>query len=379
MDSIRLVPKVFIPADLVSSDYVGDLFGFYHSDSDIYNVVAWGEQPENHVPRQLLRRLGSIVSDPAPNESNELVGRRVSGRLAFDVNGKKYEVEPYNIVQNIFSRNTGILETDWMLSKTAFILGCGSVGSLLALELARAGVGNFVLVDNDVLGYHNLCRHQCGIEHVGQFKAVALKERIVQINPTANVEAFVSVVERLEKSVFDQHGHPDTVLIGCADNREADLYAGRIAETYRMPFVSVGFWERAFAGEIFYSLPDHDHPCYECALGSVALSSSNRVSTNRRIYTNQEELAEVNFEPGISADINFVTIVAVKLILDILNRGNDHYTPRLINYLTQYTLVCNTNDTRVGGDMAEVFSYPLQVTRSIKVSYQSSCPPCKYR
>jgi hypothetical protein len=76
-----------------------------------------------------------------------------------------------------------------------------------------------------------------------------------------------------------------------------------------------------------------------------------------------------SFEPGISVDINFVTTIAVKMILDILNRNNPNYTQRLINSLTQYTLVCNTNDPKIGGEMAEIFSYPLQVTRSIEVNY----------
>lgn len=78
--------------------------------------------------------------------------------------------------QNIFSRNTGILESEIMRSKCVFILECGSVGSLIALELARAGVGKFVLVDNDVLEYHNICRHQCSISDVGEYKVNVLKK-----------------------------------------------------------------------------------------------------------------------------------------------------------------------------------------------------------
>ena len=75
------------------------------------------------------------------------------------------------------------------------------------------------------------------------------------------------------------------------------------------------------------------------------------------------------FEPGISVDINFVTIIAVKLAIDLLNRNNKEYIPRVISHLSQYTLVCNTNDSGIGGDMAEIFSYPLQVTTSIIVPY----------
>ncbi len=39
--------------------------------------------------------------------------------------------------------------------------------------------------------------------------------------------------------------------------------------------------------------------------------------------------------------------------------------PRLLGHLSQYTLVCNSNDPRLGGERAEIFFHPLQVTRSI--------------
>jgi hypothetical protein len=53
----------------------------------------------------------------------------------------------------------------------------------------------------------------------------------------------------------------------------------------------------------------------------------------------------------------------------LLNRDNEGYTQRLLPSLTQYTLICNTNNPKIGGDMAEIFSYPLQVTTSIEVEY----------
>jgi hypothetical protein len=118
-------------------------------------------------------------------------------------------------------------------------------------------------------------------------------------------------------------------------------------------------------------------PCYECAIGQGF--GTSRKSTNRKLYTTQENLENVNFEPGISVDINFVTIVAIKMILDIFNDDNPRYTLRLRDHLTQYTLVCNTNKPQIGGDMAEIFSYPLQITTSIKVGFKESCPPCKYK
>ena len=131
------------------------------------------------------------------------------------------------------------------------------------------------------------------------------------------------------------------------------------------------------AGEIFYYLPRKNMPCYKCALGDGNLMSQ-RTSTNRRLYTNEEDLSKVNFEPGISVDINFVTTIGIKLLLDIFNLDNDEYTPRLLSTLTQYTLVCNTNNPKIGGEMAEIFSYPLQVTTSLQVGHCASCPPCEF-
>lgn len=277
------------------------------------------------------------------------------------------KIETYALKLDVFSRNTGILESSIMLNKGALFIGCGSVGSLVAVELAKAGVGRFMLVDNDIFGYHNICRHQCGIYDVGRYKTDAVADRILQINPYAQVIKKNSVIQDVDIDEIKSFCNENTIVIGGADNREGDLYASRFALSTKSSFMSIGCWERAFAGEIFFSLPE-GMPTYEDFLAAIGYTSG-RVTQNRRFYTTEEELEKVSFEPGISADINFVTIVAVKLALDILNRNTQGYTQRLLSHLTQYTLVCNTNNPEIGGEDAELFKYPLQVTTSIKVPY----------
>ena len=108
-------------------------------------------------------------------------------------------------------------------------------------------------------------------------------------------------------------------------------------------------------------------PAYSDFVAALG-ETSGRTSANTHLY-----MGDVGtFEPGISVDINFVTTIAVKMILDILNRDNPQYTQRVIDSLTQYTLICNTNNPKIGGEMAEIFSYPLQVTRSIEVTYSNT-------
>lgn len=361
----KIKPTVYFPLELEKDKYVGKIYGLHIENSNHYNIVTT-ESDSNYFN---LVELGEVVENkPTNTPTKGLVGYFENDCIQFidceDVVCKK---EPYSLKLDIFSRNVGILESDMMLKTGAMLVGCGSVGSLVALELAKAGVGRFLLIDNDILGYHNICRHQCGILDVGKYKTDAVKERILQINPSAHVVTQNMTVQEVPLNVFDEFCDENTIVIGGADNREGDLYANKIAKEVGMPLMSIGCWERAFAGEIFYCLPDGmpDYEDFMYALGDT----SGRVNQNRKFYTNEEELEKATFEPGISVDIDFVTVIAIKLALDILNRNNPNYTTRLLEHLTQYTLICNTNNPKIGGDNAEIFSYPLQVTTSIEVPY----------
>jgi molybdopterin/thiamine biosynthesis adenylyltransferase len=363
---------VFISDIQANSRSEENLYGRHYKESGIFNVFPAELRSKGTLLGKVLP-LGST-----PNRS-KLCGVITDTGIDFYSFGKQIKCEVYSLYQNIFSRNKGILESAVMDKKRAIILGCGSVGSLVALELARAGVRHFILADADIVEYHNVCRHQCGIEDVGDFKVYALKRKILNINPQAEVVTFEGIVQNLPKETLDEFCVAgDTVFIGCADNRIADVYTNRISIYYKSAFVSIGFWERAFAGEIFYHIYGKDMPCYECALGDGS-GLSARSEANHHVYSNQEDTEGLKFEPGISVDINFVTSIGIKLILDILNANNDGYIPRLLNNLTQYTLVCNTSTPQIGGEMVAIFSYPLQVTTSLRVVFTKKCgKKCKY-
>lgn len=399
-------PRIAFPASLADSHYIGELWGYYVENTRFYNIlptdattdskrkvllghivehcpfeenrIQWAVQ--NEAPATIkscgidkLRQLMEKKADKTGTTSfvypEKIVGFWKDGSLHFvhTEDMTECEQEPYSLKLDVFSRNTGILESDIMMKKGAVMIGCGSVGSLAALELAKAGVGRFLLTDNDIFGYHNICRHQCGIYDVGRYKTDALRDRILQINPYAEVKTFNMPIQNVPLDELTAFCNPETIVIGGADNREGDLYGNGIAQQVGMPFMSIGCWERAFAGEIFYCLPT-GMPTYEDFV-EVTGVLSGRVTQNRRFYTTEENLKKVAFEPGISVDIDFVTVIAMKLAIDILNRDNEQYTQRLLPHLTQYTLVCNTNSTKIGGESAEIFSYPLQVSTSIVVPY----------
>ena len=71
------------------------------------------------------------------------------------------------------------------------IFGIGGVGSFVVEGLVRAGVGNFVLVDDDKICLTNLNRQIIATRKtIGKYKVDVMKERILEINPNANVEIY---------------------------------------------------------------------------------------------------------------------------------------------------------------------------------------------
>ena len=69
------------------------------------------------------------------------------------------------------------------------VFGLGGVGSYVLEGLVRAGVGNFVLIDDDKICITNINRQILATtKTVGKSKVEVAKERILEINPNATVE-----------------------------------------------------------------------------------------------------------------------------------------------------------------------------------------------
>lgn len=95
-------------------------------------------------------------------------------------------------MNSLFSR-TALLLGDNSLTKlsqcSVAVFGVGGVGSFVAEGLARAGVGNLILIDNDTIDISNINRQiHATTKTVGQSKVAVMKQRILDINPSADVQ-----------------------------------------------------------------------------------------------------------------------------------------------------------------------------------------------
>lgn len=68
------------------------------------------------------------------------------------------------------------------------VFGLGGVGGYVVEALARSGIGGFVLFDNDKVAESNLNRQIIALEStIGRYKTDVMRERIADIDPTAEV------------------------------------------------------------------------------------------------------------------------------------------------------------------------------------------------
>jgi len=85
------------------------------------------------------------------------------------------------------------------------IFGIGGVGSFVVEGLVRAGVQSFILVDNDKVELSNLNRQIIATQSsIGRYKVEVMKERILDINPDAEVEIYQEFFTPDSKELLDK-------------------------------------------------------------------------------------------------------------------------------------------------------------------------------
>lgn len=120
----------------------------------------------------------------------------------------KYQLEEDNEISNQFLRTQMLIgkEAVEILNKSKVaIFGIGGVGSFVVEGLARAGIGKFILVDNDRISLTNLNRQLIATyKTIGNYKVEIEKERILEINPNAEVEICKEFFMPESKDILDE-------------------------------------------------------------------------------------------------------------------------------------------------------------------------------
>ena len=120
-------------------------------------------------------------------------------------------------------------------SKVA-IFGIGGVGSFVVEGLARAGVQNFILVDNDTVSVSNLNRQLIATtKTIGKPKVEVSKERILEINPNANIEIHQEFFMPESREILDKSVD---YIVDAIDTITAKIELAIRANKLNLPIIS---------------------------------------------------------------------------------------------------------------------------------------------
>ena len=139
-----------------------------------------------------------------------------------------------------FSRSRLLLgETgiDKLKDAKVAVFGVGGVGGYVVEALARTGVGHFVLVDNDTVCLTNINRQIIATHSsVGKYKTEVMRERILDINPEAEVEVrnCFFLPENADEFDFSQYSY----VVDAVDTVTAKLEIIMRAKAMGVPIIS---------------------------------------------------------------------------------------------------------------------------------------------
>ncbi len=149
---------------------------------------------ERKIPYKKGLQLIDLVPTIKPGADLFIVnGFPVSPETVLQDNDKCWLIKrgevtgPDEMMHLLYARHTPGVQ-DKIKNSVVGIMGLGGLGSMVAVALARIGVGKLVLADYDVVEPSNLNRQQYFIDQIGKRKTEAMKDNLARINPYIGVE-----------------------------------------------------------------------------------------------------------------------------------------------------------------------------------------------
>ncbi|MCY1003828.1 ThiF family adenylyltransferase [Myxococcus sp. MISCRS1] len=343
-----------------------------HVPTSRHEIEEWiRQQLPNAQARQLFQSLPLVLL--VLNNGLRFVRKRMPGPLDGVPGGRLVYVEPVeeDIEERIFNRVEGRISRVVLRDAQVAVVGAGSLGSSIAVALAKAGVGKFVLFDPEQLTAENVARHVGGVGEIGLPKVAVVARAIHRVNPTAEVVEVPAALS-LEPEGW---GHDSTLrllqvvrntggIVVCATaTADAERMVNYLCVTHRCSAVFSAVLGRAEHGRVFRVIPGVT-PCYQCVL-LAQHADPGRFPRFDRVDMGVPAYRQPGL-PGLGMDVDQVALIAARMTLQtLLERSGDADSyPKAHG---DHLLWSNLGGWVVDG--------PLQA-RVEQVPREGSCPVC---
>ena len=205
-----------------------------------HNRCTYFFKPSKRIEREILRKGSGFLLLRYQRPGPEGIREGVLGVIATYKKGQMQinAVETAEDSPSVLMHRAG---PNWekMATKSVLVVGVGAVGSFVADQLARGGVGRMTLVDADRLRPGNSTRHLCGPSQINQPKTTAVRDVLVE-HTAMSVQDIAVLRTQLEPDLaFELLPKHDIVIDATADY-SVEWILEKLAIDLDIPVVHVG-------------------------------------------------------------------------------------------------------------------------------------------
>ena len=228
---------------------------------------------------------------------------------------KEVDIQVINYTTQLNERNHGIIDQSCLQEMSVTIIGLGSGGSPIALDLIRCGVTSLNLIDFDTVSISNLCRSPYDLFDIGRKKTECVYEKALRINPCVNIQLYDEDVLNMESEKLDHVLQNSDLIIEATDSIKTKILINGLAY-HSKPIIYPSVYDMGKGGDILFTIPGL--PCFECVFKSI-IKDLKETKKAEWDYTT----GETKPMPALLSDIQVVVARAVKIALAILTANTE--------------------------------------------------------
>lgn len=165
-------------------------------------------------------------------------------------------------------------------SSRIVMIGAGGLGCPASETLVRAGLGQLLLIDDDVIEESNLQRQTLFLPaDIGKPKAETAAQLLQKINPL--IEARATVARLRDDNAYDLLDMADSkpdLLLDCTDNFATRAMINRVSVRYQIPLLTAS--AIGMQGQLALFEPHLNTGCYYCVFNELDSGVDERTCAN---------------------------------------------------------------------------------------------------
>ena len=325
----------------IGIDYVNDLLKRSYSEEKVINKYLSQKGKYKFLIFRIKQPNGKIV-----NFGIQLIKYVFDYKRMMLLEGAKFNMlSLYSInPKQLCIRGGGDTE---LSSKKILVIGCGSIGGYLIEQIAKSGINNIEVIDDDILKEENIYRNILGMEYVGRYKSEAICEYIKRNIPHINIVGTQTTIEEaLENESIDLNNYD--LIISAIGNHNVNRWLNKYIHKHNIKSTIMYVWNEVLdVGNHILITNNKYVGCYECLFkldDKDEIFDRTSYCKKGQSYTVQMQGCGSEYLPYSSTHSLRIVTYAIDFIKKIIYeelqcnilfsvKGTDHYFKEL-GYLT---------------------------------------------